>query len=160
LSILSRGGTFIVAANLEEQLESMRRGHVGRLLLRAHRDFSARAITKIRERGYTGLSIAHIAILPHLDDLGVRVSTLAERAGMTKQGMGQLVLDIERQGYVERVLDPSDGRAALIRFTSQGIKLLTDAVAVTQAVESEYAEILGSAGLADFKDALTKLVER
>jgi DNA-binding MarR family transcriptional regulator len=151
---------YIMAGNLDKQLESMRRAHVGRLLLQAHRDFSTRAITKIRERGYTGLSIAHIAILPHLDSEGARVSTLAERAGMTKQGMGQLVLDIERQGYVERVPDPTDGRAALVRFTNQGLRLLTDAVAVTQAIESEYAEILGSARLANFKDALTKLVER
>src|SRR3954451_2497458 len=90
-----------------------RSGHVGRLLLQAHRAFSAGAVEKLQGRGYTGLGLAHIALLPHLDEDGSRVTVLAERAGMTKQGMGQLVNDLERQGYLKREPDPADGRAQL-----------------------------------------------
>ena len=142
-----------------EEWRELREGHVGRLLLRASRAFNARATEKLRGRGYDGLALAHIALLPHLDVEGTRVTTLAERAGMTKQGMGQLVLDLERRGYVERSPDPADGRALLVRFTDAGRRLLGDAVAVTREIEEHYAAVLGEQQLAALREALVALVE-
>lgn len=140
------------------QLRELRERHVGRLLLRASRAFNARATEKLRERGYEGLALAHIALLPHLDVDGTRVTTLAERAGMTKQGMGQLVLDLERRGYVERAPDPADGRALLVRFTEAGCRLLGDAVSVTREIEAQYAAVLGEQQLVALREALVALV--
>ncbi|MCC6791317.1 MAG: winged helix-turn-helix transcriptional regulator [Thermomicrobiales bacterium] len=141
-------------ANELKTVAALRDRHIGRLLLRAHRAFSARAVAKLHERGYAGISLAHIALLPHLDEAGTRVTTLAERAGMTKQGMGQLVGDLERQGYVERTPDPSDARATLVRFTGSGRDLLGDAVEVTQELEQEYAALLGREHLDDLRAML------
>jgi DNA-binding MarR family transcriptional regulator len=45
---------------------------------------------------------------------------LAERAHMTKQAMAELVAHLEAQGYVERIPDPNDGRAELVRTTTRG----------------------------------------
>ena len=160
---MSRGG--LVEANEQGtgeqgQPQLLRERHIGRLLLRAHRAFSARAVEKLWQRGYDGLSLAHIALLPHLDVDGTRITALAERAGMTKQGMGQLILDLERQGYVTRSPDPDDRRAVLVRFTEAGQVLLRDAVAVTSELEAEYSAILGKAQLRNLRDALMAIVER
>ncbi len=143
----------------QQQLQELRETHVGRLLLQAHRAFNARAVEQLHERGYEDLTLAHLTLLPHLDVAGTRVTTLAERAGMTKQGMGQLVLDLERQGYVARAPDPTDRRAALVRFTEAGQRFLRDAVAVTQDMEAEYAAVLGEQGLAVLRDSLAAIVE-
>ncbi|CAA9566115.1 MAG: Transcriptional regulator, MarR family [uncultured Thermomicrobiales bacterium] len=142
-----------------ETLRHLRDRHVGRLLLRAHRAFSARAVAKLRERGYGGLTLAHIALLPHLDADGTRVTALAERAGMTKQGMGQLVIELERQGYVARAPDPTDRRATLARFTATGRRLLHDAVNVTREMETEYANVLGEQRLEALRKTLGTLIE-
>ena len=148
-----------MAATDADDLRALRSRHIGRLLLQAHRAFSARAADKLRQRGYANLTMAHIALLPHLDaDDGVRITTLAERAGMTKQGMGQLVQDLERQGYVARERDPEDGRATLVRFTTPGLGLLDDAVAVVGEVEAEFAAVLGPGRFAGLRDALAALV--
>ena len=48
------------------------------------------------------------------------MSVLADRARMTKQSMTELVAHLERHGYVERVPDPADGRAKLVRATGRG----------------------------------------
>ncbi len=143
----------------EQQLQELRERHVGRLLLQAHRAFNARAVEKLQERGYENLTLAHLTLLPHLDVAGTRITTLAERAGMTKQGMGQLVLDLERQGYVARTPDPSDRRAALVAFTDAGKRFLRDAVTVTRDLETEYAALLGQQQLATLRDALAAIVE-
>ena len=141
------------------QLQDLREQHVGRLLLRASRAFNARATEKLRSRGYAGLTLAHLSLLPYLDANGTRVTILADRAGITKQGMGHLILDLERQGYIERVPDPTDRRAALVLFTEAGQRFLSDAVAVTGELEAEYAAVLGEQRLAVLRETLSVLAE-
>ncbi|MFT4039219.1 MAG: MarR family transcriptional regulator [Thermomicrobiales bacterium] len=136
-----------------------REQHVGRLLLRASRAFNARAAEMLRARGYARLSLAHLGLLPHLDAGGTRVTTLAERAGMTKQGMGQLVADLEQQGLVDRTPDPADRRATLVRFTPAGEQFLADSVAVTAELEAAYAARLGPEQFAALRAALAALVD-
>ena len=51
---------------------------------------------------------------------GSRLTQLAERAGMTKQAVGEMVADLEQLGYLERVPDPGDGRAKIIRLSARG----------------------------------------
>lgn len=143
----------------DQALQERRERHIGRLLLQAHRAFNTRAIDELRARGHPGLGLAHTALLPHLDLAGTRTTTLAERAGMTKQGMGQLVLDLERQGYLTRQPDPTDRRATLVRFTDEGWRFLRDAEAVKRDLEAEYASVLGERGLARLRAALETLIE-
>lgn len=141
-----------------EEIGTLRQEHIGRLLLDAHRSFSGRAVDKLRDRGHAGLGLAHVALLPHLDLDGTRVTTLAERAGMTKQGMGQLVLDLARLGYVARRPDPTDRRATLVTFTEAGWGFLRDAHAIKREMEDEYAAVLGKDGLARLRGSLSLLV--
>jgi len=142
----------------EAALQELRDQHIGRLLLQAQRAFNTQAIEKLRERGYQGLGVAHTALLPHLDLNGTRITVLADRAGMTKQGMGQLVADLERQGLVTRKPDPVDGRATLVQFTDAGWNYLRDAHEVKKELEAEYAEFLGVPGLAELRSLLTALI--
>jgi len=85
----------------------------------------------------------HTALITNLDAEGTRLTTLAERAGMSKQSMGQLARELERRGYVSRKIDPTDKRAFLIRFTNRGRWLLADARSAKDELEAEYAALLG-----------------
>jgi DNA-binding MarR family transcriptional regulator len=147
------------STNPVDRLEEFRRLHVGRLLLQAQRAFNARAVTKLNARGYRTISLAHLTLLPHVDMAGTRITTLAERAGMTKQGMGQLTRDLEQQGYLTRADDPLDGRATLVRFTPAGERFLADAVAVTRELDLEYAGLLGPRQLDDLRRTLQTIID-
>ena len=100
------------------------------------------------------------ALLPHLDAGGTRTTVLAERVGMTKQGMGQLVGELERQGFLRRAPDPADGRAALVQFTEAGLTLLDDAIAVTQEMDAGYEALLGGERFAELKVMLQRIGQR
>src|SRR5260370_19971305 len=57
------------------------------------------------------------AVFRWLGPEGDHISDLADRAGVTKQSMGETIAWLERHGYVERVPDLRDGRAAIVRRT-------------------------------------------
>ena len=142
-----------------DHVHELRQQHVGRLLLRAHRAFSARAAARFHERGYPGITLRHIDLLPYLDAGGTRSTALARRAGMTKQGMGKLVAELEMLELVEREPDPTDRRAQLVRFTETGQEFLNVGIEVVQALEAEYRAILGEPELFQLKAILTRFVE-
>jgi DNA-binding MarR family transcriptional regulator len=75
---------------------------------------------RFAERGHPEIRPPHGNVMQFLDDGGTRVSVLAGRAEMTKQSMAELVSHLERLGYVERVPEPSDRRAKLVRATPRG----------------------------------------
>jgi len=141
----------------KEAITALRQGNIGRLFQRAARAYSDLALIKLRAYGHEGLTLFHTALISNLDLEGTRITTLAERAGVSKQAMGQLVADLEQRGYIERTSDPSDGRASLVKFTEQGWELLQDAYRVKQAIEAEYAEVLGEDNMNALWELLKKL---
>jgi DNA-binding MarR family transcriptional regulator len=143
-----------------DEIRHLREHHIGRLFLKAHRAYSAHAIESLRARGYSELGAAHAAILPHIDIEGTRTTVIAARSGMTKQGVGQVVDDLARQGLVERVPDPADGRAALVLFTEAGWDYLRTASAIKQEIETEYAQLLGEDGFRTLCEDLSRIIDR
>ncbi|HLZ00966.1 MAG TPA: MarR family transcriptional regulator [Bradyrhizobium sp.] len=112
-----------------------RHANIGRLLNNAVRRFEARVLELMDERGHAGTRIAHVGLTRNLDVEGTRLTELARRASMSKQAMGELVDQCTELGLVERVADPSDGRARIVRFTGAGriwLEAFRDAVDVAE----------------------------
>jgi DNA-binding MarR family transcriptional regulator len=143
-----------------DQLAELRQPHVGRLLIKAHRTLYALTAAKLKALGYDAeFSNVHGALLSNLDLEGTRMTVLAERLSVTKQSVSQLVSELEASGYVERLPDPTDRRAALVRFTPIGWRFCQDTNAVRLEVEDEFRTILGADGLDALRDALERLVK-
>ena len=89
------------------------------------------------------MRVAHGVVFQHLDDGGTTVSTLAQRAGMTKQAMATLVQYLEDHGYVRRVPDPDDRRAKLVQPTPRGREVLAIAQSLVPEMERRIIGALG-----------------
>ena len=107
--------------------------------------------------GFGDLRPAHFVVFQLIDPGGARQTELAERAQITKQSMGYLVDYLAGAGYVERVPDPRDGRASLVRLTALGDAVERAARASLERLEGEWAALLGPARYAALKRALTEL---
>lgn len=55
----------------------------------------------------------------------LRVSELARREAMTQPGVTVLVNRLAESELAERVPDPTDGRASLVRITAAGVEAIT-----------------------------------
>jgi DNA-binding MarR family transcriptional regulator len=126
-------------------------------LLRAQRAFEAELNARLRGRGYGDIRLAHSAVFAHVDPEGTRSSELALRAGMTKQSMGELVADLEEKGYVERLEDPADRRARVVRLTDKGRRHVRDALVIIGEIEAGYARRLGGGRLRTLRAVLEEL---
>ncbi|WP_280499269.1 MarR family transcriptional regulator, partial [Nocardia cyriacigeorgica] len=79
-----------------------------------------RVFAALAEAGYADITLAQARIVQRIGPDGTRLTELAEQAQVTKQTAGFLVDQLERAGYVERVPDPTDGRARLVRLSARG----------------------------------------
>lgn len=86
--------------------------------------------------GFTDHRVVHHNVMAHVTFEGIRLTELAERAGITKQAMSELVIDLEKLGYLVRTPDPDDRRAKLIGFTEKGRAAVGEAMNAFEAMEA------------------------
>src|SRR5215218_10985771 len=100
--------------NVEEDPELM----LGALLRSCYRALMGGFEPGLAAAGYADVRLTHTPVLQPLSlrQEGMRASELAALAGMTKPSIGYLIEYLEQRGYVERVPDPSDRRAQLVRL--------------------------------------------
>jgi len=127
------------------------------LLREPFRAMTAELHARLDAAGHGAVRPAHGAVMQFLDDEGTRVSVLAERAQMTKQSMAELVVHLERHGYVERVPDPADRRAKLVRATPRGREVYAIARALVEEITARVEARLGPRRLAELRTLLAEL---
>lgn len=128
------------------------------LMFVSYRAMDERVRLAMREAGYD-VTVAQSRIAQRIADEGTRLTELADRAQVTKQTASLLVAALEREGLVERVPDPADGRARLIRLSERGREAGERAKAVVMGVEREWAEHLGPELAGHLREALVRLRE-
>lgn len=109
-------------------------------------------------RGYTDMRPAFFEVFRYLKPDGSRSTDLAEQAQMTKQSMGYLIDHLETLGYVERIADPDDRRAKLVRPTDRGRAVEQDARQIIHEVEQEWADLLGGEQMTLLRHTLETLI--
>jgi DNA-binding MarR family transcriptional regulator len=135
---------------------------LGALLRLAHQSIVRRILAGLAKAGFDDVQSAHFAPLQALWDHpeGRRLTDLARMAQITKQSMGELVEQLIRRGYLERIQDPDDGRATRIRHTPVGRKLSRKARLIVHRAEAEWARQIGERRIEDLRSALRLLLDR
>jgi DNA-binding MarR family transcriptional regulator len=131
-------------------------GNISRHLVRVSVAVRSRISNGLLERGHD-MSVAVTHIVNNLPADGLGMSKLAERAGLSLQRAGQLVTDLETDGYVERVPDPDDGRARRVVYTRRGKCLLRDIEDMLEEANALLGEIVGEKRFEQLLLDLTKL---
>ena len=110
--------------------------------------------------GFPMLSEAQLALFHHLDPAGMRLTTLAAQANLTKQSMIELVDRAAAMGFVERRLDLEDRRAKEVHLTADGMRVLASLRKAVTIAESGVAAVFGIAFFEEAKRTLARYADR
>ena len=114
-----------------------------RLVSEASAAIGTSIFTALAAQGYA-VRPAHVPVFAGLDPAGTNISTLATRAGISRQAMSALVRDVESAGYVVTSADPTDRRALVVELTELGAKFCDAAVDVSITVGQTLRASLGA----------------
>jgi len=116
-----------------------------------------RLIRDLNAAGFEALSLPHMAVLQFPGPDGVRPGALAERAGISKQAMNQLLGTLEGLGYITRSALPQEGGARIVRLTRRGHAAYAKMADILRDIEREWAAELGAKRFAELKALLALL---
>lgn len=142
------------------ELEVRKGANLPQVLMKAARLVNEQAVGRLRELTGQDIRPAHTSVFPHIDLEGTRLTEIAVRMGMSKQAVGQLVSELVAMGSLERVPDPTDGRAKLIRFARRdGELVIFGGLAVLAEFQQGLMNALGTDRIDRLHADLTALLE-
>jgi DNA-binding MarR family transcriptional regulator len=100
-----------------------------------------------------------MAVLQFPGPDGVRPGVLAERAGMSKQAMNQLLRSLEALGYLARSNAPDEGRARIVRLTKRGRAAYAKIHEILRDIEREWSAELEPKQFGQLKELLLRIWE-
>jgi DNA-binding MarR family transcriptional regulator len=130
---------------------------LGILLALAYQEFVTELHQALAERGFDDLARSDGYVFRALDVEPLTTSALSDRLGISKQGAGQLVVDMTRRGYVESRPDPTDRRARRLRLTPRGRDALGAARDFHRRYERRLARRHGRATVENLRAVLTAM---
>ena len=133
--------------------------NLGTLLRDPWLELNSRLTAAVAQHGFEDLRPALSVVFQHVRDDGSRITEIAEHAQLTKQTVVYLVNELEGLGYVERIHDPSDGRAKLVRPTKHGHAAVAEARRVAAEIETEWTTLIGHAQMSQLRGLLEALHE-
>lgn len=77
---------------------------------------------------HLGITQGRLIVLLHLDGAtaGISPSTLALHCGVSRAAITKLLIGLEKQGYIQRILAPTDRRAHTVQLTPAGRTFLDE----------------------------------
>ena len=132
---------------------------IGALLRVPAQAIHRRIITELIAAGFEELRVPHMAVLQFPGPDGVRPGVLAERAGMSKQAMNQLLRSLEALGYLARSDAPDEGRARVVHLTKRGRAAWAKIHDILRDIEREWSSELGAKRFTELKELLLRVWE-
>jgi DNA-binding MarR family transcriptional regulator len=87
----------------------------------------------------------------------MRMSELADALGIVRRSATSVVDDLEQAGFVERVADPTDGRAVSVLLTQAGRKVMADARRRRRTAAGRVLQPLTESDLESLRDLLQRI---
>jgi DNA-binding MarR family transcriptional regulator len=130
---------------------------IGALLRVPSQAIHRRIIAELNAAGFDELRLPHMAVLQYPGPDGARPIELAERAGMSKQAMNQLLRSLEGLGYIDRADVPDRGRARIVGLTDRGHAAYAKIHEILRTIEGEWRAELGAERFAELKALLLRV---
>lgn len=107
-----------------------------------------------------GLSAFQYTILNVIENnSGLSSSRLSRRFHVTPQAMGELILSLERRGFIEREEDPENRKILHLNLTAAGRKAVTAGNKIRAALEKELFANYSAEQMQHFREVISGALE-
>lgn len=127
---------------------------LGNLMSAAARRLAAELDAGLESAGFNDLSAAYAPIFQTIDPEGNRHSELAERTGMSKQAMGELVRHLSNRGYASIETDVTDRRAKVVTLTDKGWEAVAAGARIIDEFDARLNKALGAEEVSRLRSVL------
>jgi len=103
--------------------------------------------------------LAYMPLIMNIDIDGVTNTDLARRAGITKQGMSQIVQELEENKYIKIRDNPDDKRSSIIYLTEKGKDFVLKSRNCTKNFHADLRKVLGKKKFDMVLDAMFEVVD-
>lgn len=134
--------------------------HLGIRLHRAYDAWLQKFVGEMNAAGHAWFTQARASLIGHIPRDGCRQSDLLAKTGWTKQALQQMLDGLERQGVLQRSVDPQDKRGRLVELTDKGHAALADADRIKGELTAVFEQQMGKDRLAQLETLLDAMVER
>ncbi len=117
----------------------------------------AEFLEELEQTEFSDIRLVHGCVFRYIKERGLRLTEIAERGNMTKQSAGEVVDDLVALGYVERVPDPDDGRAKIVRLTERGEAAQSYGFYLLAKIEKRWEERYGAERMANLRATLEEI---
>lgn len=118
-------------------------------------------MTQTRElilaEGEPGLRASHHRVIGHVPPEGITLTELAERVGMTKQGIGQFVTQLTESGHLQVEAKPGDRRVRVVHRTTKGDASVRGLSALLDRLEETWAAQVGRTRYREWRKVLEEI---
>ena len=132
--------------------------NLGLLMFIPYRFMESAVMAALKSAGHD-ISLTQARVFQRIGPEGSRLAELAEASQVSKQTIGSIVDQLERAGYVRRVLDPRDARARLVTVTARGHELIELSLPVVRDIQEQWTAHLGPGHTQQLRQALEMLRE-
>ena len=132
---------------------------VGAAMIRLGRIFNDELLQRLNEAGFDDLRPSHSAVFLPLTERPRRITELGDFAQTTRQAAWEMVAYLEERSYVERVPDPTDKRATLVRLTPLGQRAVEVADGLIVEIEEGWSKVVGARRFAQLRSSVISLDE-
>ena len=117
-------------------------------------------LAQLWDAGYAQIRIQYLHVFAHVPrDEGMRMRELASRLQLTQGAVTQLVDQLVRLGWMERVPDPGDRRAVRVRPTAAAEAGYEAGRRLIAEREAEWEGLVGSRKWRVFRETLERIAE-
>lgn len=127
-----------------------------RLLLTAFRWFDDALRHSFEAQGLPSLTYSQSLLMSLVTTDGIRISELARRLDMTRQGAQKSVAGLEAVDMVQTTVDPRNSSAKIVRLTEIGVQNIEIAQKIFIELEQELASRIGAEDVSTLRKTLAR----
>lgn len=141
-----------------KDVQVRRRTSVPRLLYDCSNICKDLVLKRLAQRGHHQVRLSHNVVLRHMDFDGTAQSSIAQRAGVSRQAVAKVVGQLCGLGYIRTIRDPQDRRAKILKLTAKGVRLFEDSIEIYDEIERTLLVKIGRQRLVALRSTLQAII--